>query len=324
MKIENTKAPIIFLMGPTASGKTALAIDLYQGSMTNSSDQCSNYEIISVDSAMVYTQMNIGSAKPSDRELVLAPHHLIDFVDPKESYSVSQFCDDAKSLINEIHNRGKIPLLVGGTMLYFKALKDGLADMPQTDEKIRQQVKTELDEKGLEFLHQQLEKVDPETAERLHINDSQRITRAIEVFRMTGKPLSVWHFQQKQQALVNPLLSIALAPQDRKILHQRIEKRFEQMIEAGFLDEVASLYYRGDLNLDCPSMRCVGYRQIWQYMDGKLSLSEAQERAIIATRQLAKRQYTWLRSWPDIQWFDPINKQELSEVKLLIDSFVKQ
>ncbi len=327
MIIENTKAPIIFLMGPTASGKTALAIELYQQSVEqltqkNALMQTSRFEIISVDSAMVYTQMDIGSAKPSDKELLLAPHHLIDFIDPKRSYSSSQFCADAISLINDIHQCRKIPLLVGGTMLYFKALKDGLSDLPATDEVIRRQVKAQLDAKGSEYLHQQLAKIDPQTAERLHLNDSQRITRAIEVYQMTGKPLSIWHIEQKQQALVNPVLSIALAMQDRKVLHQRITLRFEQMIETGFLDEVANLYYRGDLSLDCPSMRSVGYRQIWQYMDGELSLSEAKERAIIATRQLAKRQYTWLRSWPDILWFDPTDEKELVHCKQNINSFI--
>jgi tRNA dimethylallyltransferase len=327
MTIKNTKAPIIFLMGPTASGKTALAIELYQQGLekravAQSATQSSGFEIISVDSAMVYSQMNIGSAKPSDKELVLAPHHLIDFIDPRQSYSSPQFCADASSLINDIHQRGKVPLLVGGTMLYFKALKDGLSDLPATDETIRQQVKAELESKGLEYLHQQLAKFDPQTAERLHVNDSQRITRAVEVYYMTGKPLSLWHAEQKQQALVNPLLSIALAPQERIILHQRIELRFEQMLEAGFLDEVANLYYRGDLSLDCPSMRSVGYRQIWQYMDGELSLSEAQKRAVIATRQLAKRQYTWLRSWPDILWFDPTAEKQLLSCKQTIDAFI--
>lgn len=329
MKIQNTQAPIIFLMGPTASGKTAMAIKLYQQGIdkkevNKAASRPIGFEIISVDSAMVYTQMNIGSAKPSDQELVVAPHHLIDFIDPKQSYSSSRFCTDAICLINDIHQRGNIPLLVGGTMLYFKALKDGLSDLPATDETIRQQVKEQLDAKGIEFLHRQLGKIDPQTAERLHTNDRQRITRAVEVYQMTGKPLSVWHAEQKKQALINPLLSIALAPQNRKILHQRIELRFEQMIEAGFLDEVARLHKRGDLNLDCPSMRCVGYRQIWQYMDSELSLPEAKERAIIATRQLAKRQYTWLRSWPEALWFDPTDEEQLVACQRTIKEFVSR
>ncbi len=327
MKIKNSKAPIIFLMGPTASGKTALAIELYQQAVKkreviSSTLQPAGIEIISVDSAMVYTQMNIGSAKPSDQELILAPHHLIDFVDPRQSYSSSQFCVDAIRLINDIHQRENIPLLVGGTMLYFKALKDGLSDLPATDQSIRLQVKQQLDEEGIEFLHKQLAKIDPQTAKRLHVNDSQRVTRAIEVYQMTGKPLSSWHAQQQKQALVNPLLSIVLAPQNRKWLHQRIELRFAQMIEEGFLDEVARLYSRGDLSLDCPSMRSVGYRQIWQYMDGQLSLSEAREKAVIATRQLAKRQYTWLRSWPDALWFDPTDEKELVACQQAVRDFM--
>jgi len=312
MQIKNTQAPIIFLMGPTASGKTALAIELYQ---------TGQYEIISVDSAMVYRQLNIGSAKPSAKELALAPHHLIDFIDPSQSYSASQFCEDVTSLINDIHLRGKIPLLVGGTMLYFKALKDGLAELPATQEAVRQQVNELLSEKGLAYVYEELKKVDPQTASRLHINDKQRITRALEVYLMTNKPMSAWHAEQKEGALVNPLLSIALAPADRKVLHKRIELRFYKMIEDGFLDEVAGLYKRGDLNLDCPSMRSVGYRQIWQYMDGELSLSEAKEKAIIATRQLAKRQYTWLRSWPDAQWYDPTEKNERDLCINLIKKF---
>ncbi len=316
MIIKNAQAPIIFLMGPTASGKTALAIDLCQ-------QENSPFEIISVDSAMVYTQMNIGTAKPSDKELVLAPHHLIDFIDPKQRYSSSQFCEDASQIINEIHQRGHIPLLTGGTMLYFKSLKEGLSDLPATDESIRLQVKKDFESKGLEALYTELQSIDPISATRLHQNDNQRITRAVEVFRMTGKPLSQWHEEQKKYALANPLMSIALAPLDRQVLHQRIALRFEQMIEQGFLDEVAQLYYRGDLDLNCPSIRSVGYRQIWQYMDGELSLSEAKERAVIATRQLAKRQYTWLRSWPNINWFDSLDLKEVARCKQDINHFVE-
>ena len=313
LSIKCSDKPIVFLMGPTASGKTALAIELFQQGQV---------EIISVDSAMVYQQMNIGSAKPSDRELVLAPHHLIDFIDPKNSYSAANFCQDATALINKIHACEKIPLLVGGTMLYFKALRDGLADLPETDVKIRAEIKQQLSEKGVEFLYHELAKVDKKTADRLHINDSQRITRALEVFQMTEKTLSQWHQEQKRLALPNPLLSIALAPTDRSILHKRIALRFEKMLEKGLIEEVTRLYHRGDLNLDCPSMRSVGYRQIWQYLQGELSLPEAKEKAIIATRQLAKRQYTWLRSWHDAKWFDPTNSDDLESCRLAISHFI--
>jgi len=313
LQIKRQDKPIIFLMGPTASGKTALAIEIFKKGQV---------EIISVDSAMVYQQLNIGSAKPSDKELALAPHHLIDFIDPKNSYSASNFCQDATALINEIHARDKTPLLVGGTMLYFKALRDGLADLPETDIDIRAKIKMQLEEKGLEFLHSELAKVDKRTAERLHINDSQRITRALEVYQMTGKSLSQWHHEQKDDGLPNPLLSIALAPADRSILQQKIALRFDQMLDDGLLDEVANLYHRGDLGLDCPSMRSVGYRQIWQYMQGELSLSEAKERAVIATRQLAKRQYTWLRRWDDAKWYDPTDSDELKACRQTIAGFI--
>ena len=316
MKVTHQNAPIVFVMGPTASGKTALAIDLYQ-----QSNDLSQYEIISVDSAMVFTQMDIGSAKPDASELALAPHHLIDFVDPADSYSVANFRQDAITLINQIHQRNRVPLLVGGTMMYYKALKDGLADMPSTSESVRQQVRSLVNQQGLEWLHQQLEQVDPETASRLHINDTQRVTRAYEVYLMTDKPLSAWHAEQKLQSLANPLLSIALAPSDRTVLHQRIEQRFKLMVKAGLLEEVEALHRRGDLNLELPSMRCVGYRQIWQYLEGELSLEEAIERAIIATRQLAKRQYTWLRSWPDVHWFDSTDQQAMAQCKQLINQF---
>lgn len=315
MKIDHPDLPVIFIMGPTASGKTALAIDLFQSG---------RFEIISVDSAMVFTQMTIGSAKPSDRELVLAPHHLIDFVDPKKAYSASNFCHDAKQLINQIHARGKIPLLVGGTMLYFKALKDGLADLPETNDKVRAQVNQMLDERGVEQLHQALSLCDPVTAARLHVNDTQRISRALEVFLISGRPMSAWHAEQTEDALPNPLLAIALAPQDRQLLHLRIKRRFEQMLEQGFLDEMAALYYRGDLSPEMPSMRSVGYRQFWQYLDGELSLSEATEKSIIATRQLAKRQYTWLRSWPDAVWFDPFDPDELAQAKSQVIEFASR
>ena len=316
MRVTVENAPIVFIMGPTASGKTALAIELYQNPVDSV-----QYEIISVDSAMVFTQMDIGSAKPNDKELALAPHHLIDFVDPADSYSVANFRQDAITLINQIHRRNRVPLLVGGTMMYYKALKDGLAEMPSTSEPVRQQVKALVTKHGLHWLHQQLGTVDPDTASRLHVNDSQRITRAYEVYLMTDKPLSQWHAEQKLQSLTNPLLSIALAPSERSVLHRRIEQRFKLMVEAGFLEEVEALHRRGDLNLELPSMRCVGYRQIWQYLEGELSLEEAIERAIIATRQLAKRQYTWLRSWPEVQWYDSLDSQAMLECKQFITDF---
>ncbi len=312
MKIENPQAPVVFLMGPTASGKTALAIELFQSEL---------FEIISVDSAMVYQQMDIGSAKPSEKELKLAPHHLIDFVDPADSYSASTFCADAIDLINQIHQRRKVPLMVGGTMMYFKSLKDGLAELPQSDQQVREQLKQISEVNGIAHLHSMLSDIDPETAKRLHSNDTQRIMRALEVYQLSQKPISQWHAEQALNALPNPLLSIALAPQDRSVLHQRIELRFNQMIEHGFLDEVSSLYNRGDLSLDCPSMKSVGYRQIWQHLNNELTLSEAIERAIIATRQLAKRQYTWLRSWPNIQWYDPLEEEQYNAAKLKIETF---
>ena len=310
--LSDNSLPVIFIMGPTASGKTALAMHLVQNGMQKQAQLNNNgvvssfdgYEIISVDSALVFTQMNIGSAKPTEKELKLAPHHLIDFIDPKNSYSVSQFYDDANRLIKEIHQRNKVPLLVGGTMLYFKSLLNGIAEMPATDEIVRNKIQARLKENGIEKLHQELKTIDSITAKRLHSNDTQRITRALEVFEMSGKPLSKWHEEQSAHKFPYKLLSIAIAPEDRKILHKRIEKRFEKMLESGFLTEMSALYGRGDLNLECPSMRSVGYRQYWQYLKGELTLSEAKERAIIATRQLAKRQLTWLRSWPDAHWFD--------------------
>ncbi len=306
MKIDFPDAPVVFIMGPTASGKTALAMSLYQ---------TGHFEIISVDSAMIYTQMDIGSAKPTSAELIRAPHHLIDFLDPAKAYSASQFSSDAKRLINAIHAKQKIPLLVGGTMLYFKALQQGLADLPAACPKIREQLNAELKCDGIARLHEQLQQVDPIIAERLHTSDTQRILRALEVFRISAKPLSQWHEEQQLDKLPNPLFSVALAPKERAVLHQRIALRFDMMMKNGFLDEVKKLHQRKDLNLDCPSMKSVGYRQIWQFLEGELSLDEAIERAIIATRQLAKRQYTWLRSWPDVQWYDPLDETELQAAK---------
>ncbi len=284
---------VIFLMGPTASGKTDLAIALRQHLPV---------ELISVDSALVYRGMDIGSAKPSAQEQALAPHRLIDIRDPSEPYSAADFCADAEREITDIHARGKIPLLVGGTMLYFKALLDGLADMPQADAEVRAQIEREADEFGWPYVHQKLAEVDPEMAAEIHPNHSQRLSRALEVYRVSGKTMSAMRREQQQNVTQSfserfNLVQIAIAPCDRSILHQRISLRFKKMLEAGLIDEVQALYARGDLHVDLPAIRAVGYRQVWDFIEGKLSYEEMQERGIIATRQLAKRQLTWLRGW---------------------------
>lgn len=289
---------VICLMGPTASGKTDLAVQI---------SKCLPCEIISVDSALIYRDMNIGTAKPEQAVLIDAPHKLIDFLDPAESYSASQFRTDALAEINTAIANGKVPLLVGGTMMYFKALLYGLADMPQADAKVRAEIEREAEEKGWDAMHQQLAAVDPVAAQRLKPSDRQRLQRAIEVYRISGKTITELH--EKQNADKNtfgsqladdcdfsPLL-LAISPQQRSVLHQRIEQRFDQMIDTGFVEEVRALFSRGDLNDTMPSVRAVGYRQMWDYLDGKLTLDEARERGIIATRQLAKRQLTWLRGW---------------------------
>lgn len=285
----------LLLMGPTASGKTDLAIELVEQL---------NAEIISVDSAMVYKGMNIGSAKPSEQELARAPHRLIDICDPAEPYSAARFRDDALREMADISSQGKMPLLVGGTMLYYKTLLEGMHNLPDSDPTVRAGLQERLNDEGLAKLHQELAEVDPVSAKRIHKNDPQRTLRALEVFNITGKPLSQLHAEQDNNDFPYRTLQIALAPQDRAYLHQRIEQRFHQMMEQGFIQEVQSLYERGDLNPDLPSIKSVGYRQMWQYLAGELSLEEAIERGIIATRQLAKRQFTWLRSWKDLHWLD--------------------
>ncbi|MGB0495704.1 MAG: tRNA (adenosine(37)-N6)-dimethylallyltransferase MiaA [Kangiellaceae bacterium] len=330
--MKESNLPVIFIMGPTASGKTALAIDLVQKDFFSAENQqaknnqikFNGFEIISVDSTLVYTQMNIGSAKPTESELVLAPHHLIDFLDPKDSYSVSQFCSDALNLINDIHSRNKVPLLVGGTMLYFKALTQGIAEMPVTDNRVRAEIQEKLKLVGIESLHKDLQKVDPISAQRLNSKDTQRITRALEVFKSSGKPISQWHKEQESYEFPFKLLSIAISPTERTTLHERIAERFDRMIESGFLQEISDLYNREDLDLDCPSMRSVGYRQYWQYKQGVYTLDEAREKAIIATRQLAKRQLTWLRSWSNIHWFDLSDEQNKIDCHKLIESFLEK
>ncbi|MEO8021940.1 tRNA (adenosine(37)-N6)-dimethylallyltransferase MiaA [Polaromonas sp.] len=288
----------IGLAGPTASGKTAAAFAIAERHPV---------EIISVDSALVYRGMDIGTAKPTPAELAFVPHHLINIRDPLQAYSAAEFAADATRLIEEISARGKLPLLVGGTMLYFKALLEGLDDMPPADPVIRAALLAEAGTKGWPALHAELATVDATTAARLAPNDSQRVSRALEVFRLTGRPLSFFHQKnaiEKVAGGARPIRAgaiISLEPQDRAWLHERIAQRFEAMLAAGFLDEVRSLRARGDLHANLPSMRCVGYRQAWEALEETSPMAELRDKGIFATRQLAKRQITWLRSMPDRQ-----------------------
>ncbi len=280
------------IAGPTASGKTAAALAIAQEMPV---------EIISVDSALVYRGMDIGTAKPSAQELAAVPHHLIDIRDPLQAYSAAEFVRDATELIHAIHARGKLPLLVGGTMLYFKALFDGLDDMPKADAQVRAALEAEAQARGWPALHAELAQVDPATAARLQPGDSQRIQRALEVFRVSGRPLSSFHTTKNIATgsdVTRASTLISLEPLDRAWLHERIAQRFDAMLAAGFLEEVQALRARGDLHPDLPSMRCVGYRQAWEALDGVFPMSELRDRGIYATRQLAKRQITWLRSMP--------------------------
>jgi tRNA dimethylallyltransferase len=301
-----TRAPLRYLAlaGPTASGKTAVALAIARQQ---------EVEIISVDSALVYRDMDIGTAKPSAAELAAVPHHLINICDPLQAYSAAGFVADATRLIGQIHARGRLPLLVGGTMLYFKALQQGLDDMPRADPTIRAELEEEARQQGWPALHAALARVDPVTAARLNPADAQRIQRALEVFRLSGRPLSSFHTAQKTAIdahssgteypnHIDPAgsdtLLISLEPQERSWLHQRIAQRFDAMLASGLVDEVKALRARGDLNPDLPSMRCVGYRQAWEALDGRWPLDELRDKGIFATRQLAKRQLTWLRSMP--------------------------
>ncbi|MGR5066364.1 tRNA (adenosine(37)-N6)-dimethylallyltransferase MiaA [Photobacterium sp. DNB22_13_2] len=284
----------IFLMGPTASGKTDLAIRLRQQLPV---------ELISVDSALIYKNMDIGTAKPDADELAQAPHRLIDIRDPAQSYSAADFRADALKEMADIVAQGRIPLLVGGTMLYYKALLEGLSPLPAAEPVIRAQIEQEAAEKGWQAMHEELVRIDPVSGARIHPNDPQRLSRALEVFRISGKTLTELTKTQGD-TLPYRVHQFAITPTDRAVLHRRIEQRFEKMIDAGFEQEVRALYERDDLHPDLPSIRCVGYRQMWEYLDGQCSLDEAVFRGICATRQLAKRQITWLRSWKDLTWLD--------------------
>ena len=304
MQHSEHKPLAIFLMGPTASGKTDLAIQLRQQLPV---------EVISVDSALIYRGMDIGTAKPSKAELALAPHRLIDICDPAESYSAANFRTDALREMQEISAQGKIPLLVGGTMLYYKALLEGLSPLPSADEKVRSEIEAKAALVGWGGLHQELSKIDPISAQRINPNDSQRINRALEVFYLTGKTLTELT-AQKGEALPYDILQFAIAPEQREVLHRRIEQRFHKMIELGFQQEVEKLYRRPDLNENLPSIRCVGYRQMWEYLRGDYDHDEMVFRGICATRQLAKRQITWLRGWTSpIQWLDSLQPAQALE-----------
>lgn len=292
-------------MGPTASGKTAIAVELVKQLPV---------EIISVDSALIYRGMDIGTAKPDAKTLAQAPHRLIDIIDASESYSVARFCDDALREMNDIINSNRIPLLVGGTMLYYKALRHGLSDMPGSDKIVREKLEQQAAENGWTFMFERLAQVDPKTAARLHPNDPQRIQRALEVYEISGIPISKFHDSSNGKRLEYNIIDLVVAPSQRTVLHNNIELRFNQMLENGLIDEVSQFYNRGDLSLDNPSMRCVGYRQVWEYLDGSLSKPEMAERAIICTRQLAKRQFTWLRSESPNNWFDSLDKNIMEKV----------
>ncbi|NYT64681.1 tRNA (adenosine(37)-N6)-dimethylallyltransferase MiaA [Alcaligenaceae bacterium] len=283
--------PILCLVGPTAAGKSATTLALAARWPV---------EIITVDSATIYRGMDIGTAKPSAQEQTVAPHHLLDIRDPASSYSAAEFHRDATALIHDILQRGRLPLLCGGTMLYYKALREGLSQLPTADAAIRTQIDLEAQALGWPELHRQLALIDPNTAARLSPNDSQRIQRAIEIWRISGKSMSDWLHEERPSA--DPTLryiTLSLEPSNRLALHQRIEQRYRAMIDLGLVHEVAQLHQRADLHPGLPSVRCVGYRQIWDYLDGQVGLDDAIQRAIAATRQLAKRQLTWLRSQPD-------------------------
>ncbi|WP_370528254.1 tRNA (adenosine(37)-N6)-dimethylallyltransferase MiaA [Rhodoferax sp. BLA1] len=333
MKQSPALPPYLALVGPTAAGKTAAALAIAQQHPV---------EIISIDSALVYRGMDIGTAKPSAAELAAAPHHLINIRDPLHAYSAAEFVADASQLIHEIHARGKLPLLVGGTMLYLKALRQGLDDLPKADATVRAQIELEAAQQGWPAKHAELAQVDPVTAARLAPGDSQRISRALEVWRLTGQTLASFHTSKKEatspmdtratgldpgfcqnnaEAAATSML-ISLEPLERSWLHLRIAQRFDEMLKQGLLDEVQVLRARGDLNPDLPSMRCVGYRQVWEALDGLWPISELRDKGIFATRQLAKRQITWLRSMQDRQIVACDAPDALQQVLALANTFV--
>lgn len=314
------RPPVVFLMGPTASGKTGLAVELVQRLPL---------EIINVDSALVYQGLNIGAAKPDAETLEKAPHRLLAFRDPAQPYSAAQFREDALREIADIHRAGKVPLLVGGTMLYFRTLLEGMTPLPAADPALRARLDAEARELGWPALHARLAQVDPESAARLKPNDRQRLQRALEVYELTGVPLSEHHRNDKKDRLSDSdpdrasgfaytVKSLALAPAERSVLHKRIAVRFQDMLDQGLLEEVRRLRERGDLHADLPAMRAVGYRQVWAHLAGQYDREEMLHKAVVATRQLAKRQLTWLRSWPDLHWLDTDDPELLGSAMALL------
>lgn len=303
----------IFLMGPTAAGKTDAAIclhELYAG------------DIISVDSALVYKGMDIGTAKPDAATLRRAPHALVDICEPWEPYSASQFCTDALKLMQASNDAGRMPILAGGTMLYYNALQNGLSQLPEADPEVRQQIQQLADEHGWEHIHQKLAEVDPESAARIHINDPQRINRAYEVYLLTGQTMTDLYARDQGQRLEYDTLKIIISPADRAVLHERIALRFKLMLEAGFLDEMRALMAEPKNHPELPSMRSVGYRQAWEHLAGETTLDEFIFKGIAATRQLAKRQLTWLRKEPDAIWLDPTESGYLEQLKHHTAAFI--
>ncbi len=291
----SNESPVVFLMGPTATGKTCLAAELVQHLPL---------DIISVDSDMVYRGMDIGTAKPDKTILQSAPHRLINICDPTERYSAGNFVADARREMEQVYAAVKIPLLVGGTGLYFRSLEKGFSVLPAADPVIRERLTSQLQEKGLQYLYDCLIAVDPESAERINKNDPQRIQRALEIYEATGTPASKWYAKGRIQQMEHPVVKIVVAPQERSVLYNRIEQRFLKMLESGLVEEVKALRQRGDLHAGLPSMRLVGYRQVWQHLDGEYSYKQMINKGIIATRQLAKRQFTWLRKEENAHWVD--------------------
>ncbi|MDX1461274.1 MAG: tRNA (adenosine(37)-N6)-dimethylallyltransferase MiaA [Xanthomonadales bacterium] len=308
------KRRAVCIMGPTASGKTGLAVELVQRYPL---------EIVSVDSALVYRGMDIGTAKPGPETLDRAPHRLIDLIDPSESYSAARFCEDAQRAMGEIWESGRVPLLAGGTMLYFRALLEGLSELPEADEQVRRNIEARAGQVGWAALHAELAQVDPEAAVRINPNDPQRIQRALDVYQFTGRPLSRLQGIRRQDGPSFGVLKLVICPEPRAELHRRINQRFDQMVREGLLEEVRRLRARHDLHPELPSMRAVGYRQAWAFLDGRLGEAEWVERAKAATRQLAKRQLTWLRRENGALWYDPTREDSLEKAMAAVGEFLE-